>query len=104
MHLSGSDEAFSITPADVLSAKEALRQVVGSIEDALDKIESENRILLGGWDGDAQQEFLRRQAKWNSDAIEIKERLRQLVAGIESAVNSYVGADRQGASIIARRA
>ena len=52
MHLSGSDEAFSITPADVLSAKEALRQVVGSIEDALDKIESENRILLGGWEGD----------------------------------------------------
>lgn len=104
MQLSGSEDAFSIAPGEVLAAKEALRQVVGAIEDAIERIEAENRILLSGWDGDAQQEFLRRQAKWNRDAIEIKERLRQLVAGIEHAVHSYVAADRHGAQIIAGRA
>jgi WXG100 family type VII secretion target len=104
MHTAGSEDAFSITPGDVMAAREALNQVCNAIQDALDKIEAENRILLAGWEGDAQAEFLRRQAKWNSDATELKDRLRQLVTGIEHAVNSYVVADRQGANMMTRRA
>jgi WXG100 family type VII secretion target len=98
-----SEDAFSITPHDVLVCKDALDRVCTAIRTSLDEIGAENNKLLAGWEGEAREEFMARQAKWTSDADALQARLKQLVAGIENAVYSYVGADQYGADLIARR-
>ena len=95
-----SEDGFQITPADVLAANRALGKVCDRIQEALDSIGAANSKLLAGWEGEAQQEFLARQARWNSDAEEIKNRLRHLVGQIERVVHGYVEADRAGANVI----
>lgn len=98
-----SGDAFSITPHEVLVCKDALDRVCTAIRTALDEIGAETSKLLAGWEGEAREEFLARQAKWTSDADVLQSRLKQLVGGIEQAVYSYVGADQYGANLIARR-
>ena len=95
-----SEDGFSITPSDVLAANQALSKVCDRIQEALETIGAENAKLLAGWEGDAQQEFLARQSRWNNDAEEIKNRLRQLVGQIERSVYGYLEADRAGANVI----
>jgi WXG100 family type VII secretion target len=97
---SPSGDGFEIDPRAVLMSQQALTTVSGKLRTALSNIDDEANKLLGGWEGEAREAFLARQAKWKNDADVILQKLVQLVSGIEQSVHGYVGADNKGANAI----
>jgi WXG100 family type VII secretion target len=95
-----SDLSFSIDPGQCMVAHGEIDRAGKAIMSLLSDVESEGKILLQVWEGEAYQTYQARQKQWHADAEVILHKLQQINQGLERAVQLYTQADRRGVEII----
>jgi early secretory antigenic target protein ESAT-6 len=95
-----SDLSFHIDPALCMQAHGEIEAAAKRMRSLLDEVEADGKILVAGWEGDARDAYLARQAQWNQDASTILDKLNRINAALERSVQTYVDADRRGVNLI----
>jgi WXG100 family type VII secretion target len=95
-----SDTAFHIDPVACRAAHDSIASAINKLTSLLADVESQGRVLLDSWEGEAQEAYYTRQQQWHADADTIKQKLQQINRGLDEAIQIYVQADRAGARLI----
>ena len=94
------DMSFSIDPGQCMVAHGEIDRAGKAIMSLLSDVESDGKVLLQVWEGEAYETYQARQRQWHADAEVILQKLQQINQGLERAVQLYTHADKRGVEII----
>lgn len=75
-----------------------IQHTVKSIDDRLNRLESELAPLKSDWIGSAQEAYTAAKAKWDAALVELNRVLGDTGTAVSQANADYAAADRRGAS------
>jgi 6 kDa early secretory antigenic target len=72
---------------------------VRSIDDRLNRLESDLAPLRADWSGEAQQAYIAAKAKWDQAMEHMKQVLADTSVSVSQSNTDYTAADKHGASL-----
>ena len=90
---------FSINLTNCANAHGAIGDVINDLHRLLGELESKAAPLVSTWDGQAQQAYLAKQKRWESDSAEITRILLAINRALEDSIADYRGAERYGVNL-----
>jgi WXG100 family type VII secretion target len=91
-------DGLRVNHAGLDTAAEDLGRAVKSIDDRLNRLESELAPLRSDWTGSAQQAYTTAKAKWDNAMNEMKTLLAETSAAVTQSNAEYRAADQRGAA------
>ena len=72
-----------------------IQKAVNSMQSQLDDLERAAGPLVSTWQGDAQQAYAARQAKWRSASQDLTQILQNIKAAVDQSTQDYVDTEKQ---------
>ena len=74
-----------------------IQKAVSSMQSQLDDIERAAGPLVSTWEGDAQQAYAGRQAKWRSASQDLTQILQNIKSAVDQSAQDYISTEKQAA-------
>jgi WXG100 family type VII secretion target len=94
-----SDAGFAINLKNCTDAQLAIGNVIGDLNRLLSELESRAAPLVSTWDGAAQQAYLAKQRRWETDSAEIVRILQAINRALDESIVDYRSAERYGVNL-----
>jgi 6 kDa early secretory antigenic target len=72
-----------------------IQKAVSTMQSQLDDIERAAGPLVSTWEGDAQQAYAARQAKWRSASQDLTQILQNIKSAVDQSCQDYVDTEKQ---------
>lgn len=72
-----------------------IQKALNTLQSQLDQLERDAGPLVATWDGDAQQAYAQRQAKWRSASTDLHNILQNIKGAVDQSVQDYISTERQ---------
>lgn len=89
--------SISVQPQMVQSLAANLGTDSRNIASSLETLEGKINILIGSWEGAAQEAYRSAQVRWNSDLQEMNNILEQISRATSQIADDYVSVDNKAA-------
>lgn len=90
--------SISVRPQQVESLAASIRSNSQQIQQHLDDLDAQVKVLIDQWDGSAREAYYRAQSEWNSKIQEMNQILGQISQATSQIATDYVDSDNRAAS------
>lgn len=75
-----------------------IQKAVSTLQSQLDQLERDAAPLVATWEGEAQQAYAARQAKWRSASQDLTSILQNIKAAVDQSTEDYISTEKQATS------
>lgn len=76
-----------------------INNAINTMSSTLDQCESDAAPLVSTWEGEAQQRYHERQAKWRQAANDLTQMLRDIRAAVDDSAQNYQQTEAKNAAM-----
>ena len=95
-------EALLKRPATLIGALQQassdIQKAVSSMQTQLDDLERSAAPLVQTWQGEAQQAYAARQAKWRASSQDLTQILQNIKSAVDQSCQDYISTEKQATS------
>ncbi|GAB3155917.1 WXG100 family type VII secretion target [Micromonospora sonneratiae] len=84
-------------------ASEDIQRALNTLDAQFAQLEQDARPLVAAWEGDAQQAYAERQARWRSAANDLKTMLRDIKLAVDESVQDYRTTEKRNTDLFSGR-
>jgi early secretory antigenic target protein ESAT-6 len=71
-----------------------INKAINTMQSQLDQLEGDAKPLVATWNGDAQDAYAQRQAKWRAASQDLHNILQSIKGAVEQSTEDYVNTER----------
>jgi WXG100 family type VII secretion target len=75
-----------------------IQKAVNTLQSQLDQLERNAGPLVATWEGEAQQAYAARQAKWRAASADLQNILQNIRSAVDQSTEDYVSTEKQATS------
>jgi WXG100 family type VII secretion target len=75
-----------------------IQKAVSTLQSQLDELERNAAPLVATWEGEAQQAYAARQAKWRAASQDLTNILQNIKAAVDQSTEDYITTEKQATS------
>lgn len=76
-----------------------IHRAVSALETQLDQLEQDAAPLVSTWQGQAQEAYAERQARWRSAATDLQNILRDIKLAVDDSASDYLHTEKKATSL-----
>lgn len=76
-----------------------IQKAINTLDSQLDQLESDAAPLVSTWEGEAQQAYQVRQAKWRQSQQELSNMLRDIKMALDESSQDYLSTEKKNTSL-----
>ncbi|MEO3747043.1 WXG100 family type VII secretion target [Plantactinospora sp. B5E13] len=76
-----------------------IQKAINTLDSQLDQLESDAAPLVSTWEGEAQQAYQVRQAKWRQSQQELSSMLRDIKMALDESAQDYLSTEKKNTSL-----
>lgn len=76
-----------------------IQKAINTLDSQLDQLESDAAPLVSTWEGEAQQAYQVRQAKWRQSQQELSNMLRDIKMALDESAQDYLSTEKKNTSL-----
>ncbi|WP_030442065.1 WXG100 family type VII secretion target [Actinoplanes subtropicus] len=89
-----NDGLLLVNFGSLQQASEHIAAAVRSMQTQLDDAEHAAKHLVDTWEGEAQQAYYTRQAKWRASAQDLTQILQNIKGAVDQSVQDYIATEK----------
>ena len=75
-----------------------IQKAVNTLHSQLDQLERDAAPLVATWEGEAQQAYAARQAKWRAASQDLTSILQNIKSAVDQSTQDYIATEKQATS------
>jgi WXG100 family type VII secretion target len=94
-----SDGLLVVNFAALQQASADIQNALNTLEAQLDQLERDAAPLVSTWEGEAQQAYAVRQARWRQSQTELSNMLRDIKVALDESAADYLATEKKNTSL-----
>lgn len=90
-----NDGMLLVNFGSLQQASADINKAISTLQTQLDQLESDAKPLVATWDGEAQQAYAQRQAKWQAASRDLTSILQNIKGAVDQSTEDYISTERQ---------
>ena len=93
-----NDGLLLVNFASLQQASADIQKAVSTMQTQLDDLERSAAPLVQTWQGEAQQAYAARQAKWRAASADLTQILQNIKSAVDQSTQDYISTEKQATS------
>jgi WXG100 family type VII secretion target len=93
----GNDGLLLVNFGSLQQASSDIQKAVSTMQTQLDDLERMAAPLVETWQGEAQQAYAARQAKWRASSQDLTQILQNIKSAVDQSAQDYISTEKQAA-------
>ncbi|MEE6261247.1 WXG100 family type VII secretion target [Plantactinospora sonchi] len=93
------DGLLVVNFAAMQQASADIQKAMNTLDSQLDQLESDAAPLVSTWEGEAQQAYQVRQAKWRQSQQELSNMLRDIKMALDESAQDYLSTEKKNTGL-----